>query len=366
MDEPIEELVRRGVFDPAAEGAERHRMVIGFALELGATVDDIEAAGDDLLKLVMRLRLGRGGGRYTLAETAALAGMSEQAAARISLAAGFAAADPLAKTLDDGDIELFQMFHAGSQFFGEEIMYQLTRVMGAATARMAEAFVSAFFTSVGSQQAAEGRVLDPDEIDNANETVIALIPTSVRVIELMLKRHIELRSRMEFPTTEDWQGVDTLDRAVGFCDLVGYTTLSGQVSTTDLSRVLSTFEAVASDLVTQLKGHVVKLIGDEVMFVAPDAATACSIALALVETFDAHPDVPGVRVGLSSGRVIIREGDYFGPTVNLAARMVKLAPEGGALAPASFRDVAGFTYEDAGSPDLKGFDEPVALVLVRR
>jgi adenylate cyclase len=362
----IDDLVLRGLYDPEAPDADRRLELITFALNLGATIDDIERSADSLRSLVMRMRLGGGPGRYTLAEAAAKAGMPLDIAIRISLAAGFADPGPDVRHLDDNDVELLQMTHAAKEFFGEEILTQLTRVIGASTARMADAFVSAFATNVGTQ-VAEGRVFERDDFDQANESIIALIPMSVRVIELMLKRHLTLRSRDDIPrTAAEWEGVDTIDRAVGFCDVVGYTALSGQISTVDLARVLSQFEGAATDLITKLNGNVVKLIGDEVMFVAPNAATACDIALALVETFNAHPDVPAVRIGIASGRVITREGDYFGPTVNLAARIVKLAPEGAVVAPATFREMPGYSYEDAGAPELKGFEKPVPLVLVQR
>jgi class 3 adenylate cyclase len=65
--------------------------------------------------------------------------------------------------------------------------------------------------------------------------------------------------------------------------------------------------------------------------------------------------------------VIVREGDYHGPVVNLAARIVKLAPPGGVLIPRTLKsELTGLRFEDAGSPDLKGFEDPVELVRIAR
>ena len=64
----------------------------------------------------------------------------------------------------------------------------------------------------------------------------------------------------------------------------------------------------------------VKLIGDEILYTAPDATSACAIALDLADTFRDHPIVPPVRVGLAGGQVMLLDGDVFGPVVNLADR----------------------------------------------
>lgn len=73
------------------------------------------------------------------------------------------------------------------------------------------------------------------------------------------------------------------------------------------------------------------LIGDAVMFAADDAAAAAEIALGLVEAHARDPEVPDARAGLASGPVLAWEGDLFGPTVNLASRLVNLARPGTVL-----------------------------------
>jgi adenylate cyclase len=187
-------------------------------------------------------------------------------------------------------------------------------------------------------------------------------------MDVLLRRHLEHRSRTDaLLLGADWQGVDAINRAIGFCDLVGYTALSQQITTEELAAVLKTFENDASDLITEHGGHVVKLIGDEIMFVASDAEAGADVALLLAERFHDRSDVPPVRVGVAEGNVVTREGDYFGPVVNLAARIVKLAPPSAVLAPASMRDkLARATIEDVGNEVLKGFDDPVDLIRITR
>src|SRR5207249_2429006 len=62
-----------------------------------------------------------------------------------------------------------------------------------------------------------------------------------------------------------------------------------------------------------------------------DGGVAADIAIALVDAHAREAAVPDVRVGLASGPVLSWEGDLFGPTVNLASRLVNLARPGTVL-----------------------------------
>ena len=129
--------------------------------------------------------------------------------------------------------------------------------------------------------------------------------------------------------------------AVGFVDLVGFTRTSGSMQTDDLGRLLSRFEALASDVITEAGGSVVKLIGDEAMLVFPTADQAAQGAIELVDACAAG-DLPSARAGLSLGQVLVRGGDYFGPAVNRASRLVDVAPPDSVLADDAFTEaIAG-------------------------
>ncbi|MGC1799818.1 MAG: adenylate/guanylate cyclase domain-containing protein, partial [Solirubrobacterales bacterium] len=121
-------------------------------------------------------------------------------------------------------------------------------------------------------------------------------------------------------------GYESQRMCVGFVDLDGSTVLAQRLSTRELGTVLTEFEHVAADTVTSAGGRVVKLIGDEVLYTASDEASACTIALNLATTFTDHP--VAVRAGVAGGDVLLRDGDVFGPVVNLAARAVKVAAAG--------------------------------------
>ena len=108
---------------------------------------------------------------------------------------------------------------------------------------------------------------------------------------------------------------------------------------------------------------VAKRIGDAVMFVTNAPGVACSLALDLLEACTAA-GLPKLRVGVSFGDVMVRQGDFYGPTVNLAARLVSSAEAGTALTDASMyerlaRVRGGYAFAPSGKYNLAGFVEPV-------
>jgi adenylate cyclase len=156
--------------------------------------------------------------------------------------------------------------------------------------------------------------------------------------------------------------------AVGFVDLVGFTRTSGSMQTDDLGRLLGRFEALASDVITEAGGSVVKLIGDEAMLVCPTAEGAAQGAIELVEACAAG-ELPSARAGLSLGPVLARGGDYFGRAVNLASRLVDVAAPDTVLADDPCAEaIAGssaLVIEPQGHKRLKGLGS-VHVSRVRR
>jgi adenylate cyclase len=131
--------------------------------------------------------------------------------------------------------------------------------------------------------------------------------------------------------------------AVGFADLVGYTSLTRQVDEDVLVKVISNFESVAFDVIAEHGGRVVKTVGDEVMFVADNAAVGAEIALGLLEAIEAVEELPGLRVGVACGTVLARLGDLYGEPVNIASRLTSIARANSVLVD---RDMAGAVEGD--------------------
>jgi class 3 adenylate cyclase len=158
--------------------------------------------------------------------------------------------------------------------------------------------------------------------------------------------------------TQNFGNLDTFRLSVGFLDLVGYTEWSRGLTTSALAAAVNDFEGEANDRINVRGARMVKSIGDAVMFVARDAATACEIATDMCAFVDAHPMLTRLRGAVATGDVIGRDGDYVGPTVNLAARLVKEAEPGTIVSDVA---VPGRSCVALGTRVLRGIDEPVEL-----
>jgi adenylate cyclase len=167
---------------------------------------------------------------------------------------------------------------------------------------------------------------------------------------------------------DDARASVTRTLAVGFVDLVGYTESSAAMSPAALAASIGAFELRVGELVAGAGGRVVKLIGDEAMFVVGSGGAAASLAVELAESFDGAGDLPRVRVGVAAGPVVALHGDYYGDVVNLAARLVKLAAPSGAIASAAVAEACPATIaaEELAVRTIKGFPAGTAAFALRR
>lgn len=117
--------------------------------------------------------------------------------------------------------------------------------------------------------------------------------------------------------------------AVLFADLAGSTRIYETLGDIQAKKMVDECIALMRSIVAQYGGRVIKTIGDEVMCVLPDADSGCLAAMDMQLKIMALPALSGVkraiRVGWHFGAVIEENGDVFGDTVNLAARMAGLA-----------------------------------------
>jgi class 3 adenylate cyclase len=358
-----------GLYDPNAPNAADRLALLNWLVDQGISIDLIVDAHerDHLTGLAGDLEL-RSGERFTCREAAEKTGLSVEDVQRLALTIGRPVSDPDERAFTGADVEAFQMFGAAAALFGEEPLLQFVRVLGASLGRVADAAVSLFLADVETPMDQS----DAGELALAKANLEAIeaakwLPGLMEVVFLALMEGAIARNRAA--RTESGSKV-TVFVAVGFIDLVGFTPLSQQLPATELGDVVDEFEAAAYDIVASNGGRVVKLIGDEVMFVALDAASASEIALTLLERFGRAASVTP-RGGLAVGEILTRGGDYYGPVVNVASRIADLAVPSEILVPDEFREraeksSAPFAFDAAGRRLLKGFDEPVELFALRR
>jgi class 3 adenylate cyclase len=350
-------LTELGLYDPTAADGEQRLELLEFLQQLGAGEEDLVSYRDELAGLASVVAL-RGGRALTVAEVVERSGVSEEKVRRLNRAAGFPDPGSDDRVFSEQFAGVFGALSAAEAVFGEETVTQLVRVIGAAMARIADAVVSSFLIHV------EPAVRDADPVGlgiaRANAEAAALVPGVMGALDVLFRQHI-VAARRSGLGLEAETHYETQRMTVGFVDLVGSTALAQRLTTEELGALLTEFENTAADTVTAHGGRVVKLIGDEVLYTAPDEHTGSAIAFELVRTYGEHPRIPAVRAGLASGDLLLRDGDVFGPVVNLAARAVGAAGAGEVVAPTAFARDAGLTARCRGAQTLKGLDSPVEL-----
>lgn len=130
------------------------------------------------------------------------------------------------------------------------------------------------------------------------------------------------------------------DRTIAFIDLAGYTALTeahGDHASLDL---LDEFTGNARDAIAASGTEFVKSVGDAIMLAAPTPPEGLEAVRLVFEACYASDAFPEPRAGLHHGPIVARDGDYFGATVNLAARVAGRAGSGQALVTATVVDAA--------------------------
>jgi adenylate cyclase len=314
------------------EGALEH--VREILLMHGATEEEIDqAVADGVIDLFAADRLlVPSRRRYTRLEVAELTGVSVGMLERFWRALGFPGVDDEDRAFTDLDLEAVRLFQ-GLQALGAadaETAVQMARVIGSSMARIAEAELVP-----GDMVSAE---VDPVLSAEAfAEVADVTIPAMAKLLEFVWRRQVAagIQRSMMLRSHGLAPGQSPVI-AVGFADMVGFTLLSQHLSDEELAAVVRRFEEISHDIVTSARGRVVKMIGDEVMFVVDSVADAARIGLSLADAYADDELLSDVRVGLACGPVLLRDGDYFGPTVNLAHRIVNIGNPGTVLMSGEF------------------------------
>jgi class 3 adenylate cyclase len=146
-----------------------------------------------------------------------------------------------------------------------------------------------------------------------------------------------------------------------FADLVGYTALSIERGDEEAANIATRFQREVRDRSSRHGATVVKSLGDGAMVCAPDARNAVRLGLELANGLEG---LPPVRVGVNTGPAVERDGDYFGSTVNLAARLSQAARGGEVLLTDATRAAAGRRgkrLEQRGPRTFRNARDPVVV-----
>lgn len=155
-----------------------------------------------------------------------------------------------------------------------------------------------------------------------------------------------------------------------FADLAGFTALTEAHADDYAADLAVDFARRVRDSVASRDGELVKTIGDAVVVRMDAAASAVALDLEIVGGLMANHGEPIVRVGMHTGPASERDGDFFGASINLAARITAFAGGGQVVLSTAARDAAGSIegarFVPLGTRRLRNATEPVVLYAAMR
>jgi adenylate cyclase len=258
----------------------------------------------------------------------------------------------------------------GADLSGEDVV-RLARVWGDSVRRIAQYLPHHFHTTVEERFRIRG--LRDNEAFEASirEVGLRVGRSGEDLLGWLFRRHSEV-----FMTEHQFAHVETaLDdagvrprpprtpEAAVFADLSGYTQLTEESGDQVAVGVSLGLAELVSEAVTRHRGEVVKLLGDGVLLHFRDPGEAVRASLEIVESA-APRGLPPAHIGVNAGPMIYEEGDYFGRTVNIAARIASRAGPGQVFVGEDVVANAvaeGFRLVEVGEFDLKGIARPIRI-----
>jgi adenylate cyclase len=308
----------------------------------------------------------------TLEQAAAATGLPEDLAGRLYDAWELPRPQPGQALRADED-ELLQLAASALAAFGrdETSLLAMHRQLGESLRRLAESQVRLFHTHVEQQLGAEGET-DRAWTDDLNQVAAWLMASLERAVVLLYRRHFEhyvlevtvLRAEAALERAGLARRRPVRPPAIAFLDLTGYTKLTEERGDRVAAELAARLVEIVHEFAHRRGGRPVKLLGDGVMFHFPEPAQGVWCGLELVDRLP-RVGLPRARMGMDSGPVVFQDGDYFGRTVNIAARITDYARPGEVLVSdqvvAAADPLEAVRFEPVGPVSLKGLSTPITL-----
>jgi adenylate cyclase len=252
-----------------------------------------------------------------------------------------------------------------------DLAVRSVRLLGDALRRSSEALLTVYDEAVA-------RVVEPVEgLPNREIFERYLVPwtrfaqAAPKLSEWLTSRHLsDAIDAYSVVSTEHFLAVGgyvppppAISPAIAFVDLSGFTRLAAERGDERVARVALQFGRLAEEQAVAVDGRLVKLLGDGALLRFPSAEAAV-VATARILAALEPAGMPRGHAGIATGRIIVRDGDVFGSTVNLAARLSDMAEAGQILLTAATVAALApdrFTVEELPPARVQGFDEPVAV-----
>jgi adenylate cyclase len=289
-------------------------------------------------------------------------------------ALGFAPPEPDARAGED-DVTLLDiaaLFRGGGA--GDDASLRLLAVYADSLRRIAKAEAEFYETNVERRLRATG--LDERRLiehgTRFGNRVIGLLEQAILMIYRRHREHVWTDHAINH-VEEALEGSGLQQRvpkppAICFVDLTGYTRLTEERGDEVAAHVAGQLAALVNDISRRRGGRPVRWLGDGGMFHFPEPRAAVAAGLDMVERAPAA-SLPEAHVGIHTGPVVFQDGDVYGATVNVAARIASHAQAGQVVV--SEETVhrspgGGLRFQPLGPVDLKGVARPLPLYQVLR
>lgn len=309
--------------------------------ELGVGEDDARRAVlERRVPLVLAQQVIGDVARYSLDEVVERTGLEADVLVRIRAAAGL----PTGDTFTDTDLRWAELVSGLLDVLPVEVVIRSARARGAALATIARSDVS----MIRDELMLPMRHAGADDLTVSvalAEMTRSLEPVAREILDADYRLHLQRQLSSELVAVAARTDAQEIELSVGFVDVVGYTALSSRIDPAGLDQVLDRFEQRIIDVLAGRNDvHLVKYLGDAAMLVAPDPLPLADAMLELTSEVEFLSDAP-LRGGMAHGDVLVREGDYFGPPVNLAARLTDIARPWRVLAADELSDTLSVPYD---------------------
>lgn len=327
------------------------------------TIDEAERSGTAELLAIDAVVLP-GKPKLTIEELATKVGVEVEVVRSLWRALGFVDRIDDERAFTKHDVAILKSLVTLTEdgLIDPDIALQVARVIGVSLSNVATAVVDA-----GAARSEERRELaagteDPNElVDAAGSLAVRageLLPFISEVIDYSFRRHLRAATRRRIVIASSQDGES---QVTGFADLVRFSEMSLSLDDRELAEVVGRFDALVHDAVVRHEGRIVKMIGDAVMFSVVEPEHAALIALEMSAEVERDPLLGGLRVGMASGPILARDGDLYGPVVNVASRIAAIGRSGAINVNQSLRDSLAhdrrFSFRSLGDRNLRHIGE---------
>jgi len=253
---------------------------------------------------------------------------------------------------------------------GEGELLRAVRMWGDSARRVAQ-FQAHYFHQTIEEPFRRQGLGDNEAYEAAIMSSLRVSTSADEVMNWLLRRHgdafLAEHQFLHVETALDEAGIRQRsprgDEAAAFADLSGYTRLTEEAGDDVAARVSLLLADLVSEIADEHRGEVVKMLGDGVHFHFRDPRDAVRASLEIVDRV-APRGLPPAHVGVNAGPMIYDGGDYFGRTVNIAARIAAQAAANQVFVGEDLvRGVEpqGYRVREVGPFELKGIARPVTL-----